>query len=108
MAFKIAQKPSYEVTVKVSTPNDKNGFDTSDFKAKFKRVGMEELDELRKLPQKEVLQRVMVGFSDLLDEDNAQIDFNEINFNALMDIPQAQSACSEAFWESIFKAKAKN
>lgn len=108
MAFKIAQKPSYEVTVKVSTPNDKNGFDTSEYKARFKRVGMDELDELRQLPQREVLQRVMVGFSDLLDEDDAQIDFNEINFNTLLNIPQALNATAEAFWESIFKAKAKN
>ena len=35
MAFKLAQKPSYTVPVKVHTPNDKGSFDTSEFKVQF-------------------------------------------------------------------------
>lgn len=108
MAFKIAQKSSYKVAVKVQTPNDNNGFDTSEFKAEFRRVGMGELEQLRELSQREVIEKVLVGFSDLLDADNKELDFNELNVKALLDIPQAQLALTEAFWNSIFKAKEKN
>ena len=108
MAFKIAQKASYKVSVKVQTPNDNNGFDTSEFKAEFRRVGMQELDQLRELSQREVMEKVLVGFADLLDADNKELDFNELNLKALLDIPQAQLALTEAFWGSIFKAKEKN
>ena len=108
MAFKIAQKASYKASVKVFTPNDNNGFDTSEFKAEFKRVGMHELEALKELTQVEVIKSVLIGFTDLVDEDNKPVDFNELNLNALMDIPQALSALSEAFWTSIFKAKEKN
>lgn len=108
MAFKIAQKATYRVAVKVQTPNDNNGFDTSEFKAEFRRVGMQELDQLRELSQREVMEKVLVGFADLLDADNKELDFNELNLKALLDIPQAQLALTEAFWGSIFKAKEKN
>lgn len=108
MAFKIAQKPTYKTAVKVYTPNDNSGFDTSEFKAEFKRVGMDELEVLKELTQVEVMQKVLVGFSDLTDEDNKPLDFNEVNLNSLLDIPQALTALKEAFWASIFKAKEKN
>lgn len=108
MAFKIAQKNTYKVKVKVQTPNDNNGFDTSDFTAEFKRVGMQELEQLKELAQREVIQKVLVGYADLLDEENKPVDYNELNVSVLLDIPQAQLALTEAFWSSIFKAKEKN
>lgn len=107
MAFKIAQKNSYKVKVKVQTPSD-NGFETSEFTAEFKRVGMKELEDLKELPQREVIEQVMIGYADLLDEENKQVDFNQVNLGILLDIPQAQLAITEAFWSSIFKAKEKN
>jgi hypothetical protein len=107
MAFKIAQKNSYKVKVKVQTPSD-NGFETSEFTAEFKRVGMAELEELKELPQREVIEKVLIGYTDLLDEDNKQVDYNALNVGILLDIPQAQLALTEAFWQSIFKAKEKN
>lgn len=108
MAFKIAQKPTYKVTVKVLTPNDKDGFDTSNFKAEFKRVSMDDLEKLREKTQAEVMKEVLTGFSDLLDEDDNPVDFNDITLQALLNIPQALSGLTEAFWSSIFKVKEKN
>ena len=108
MAFKLAQKPSYTVPVKVHTPNDKGTFDTSEFKVQFKRTTMEELNALKDIEQVDVLLGVIVGFSDLLDENDKPVDFNDINLSALLDIPQAQLALKQAFWESIFKAETKN
>lgn len=108
MAFKIALKPSYKTKIIVETPNDNGRMDKSDFMAEFKRVDMNEIDELRKLPQKEVLQQVLVGWSGLLDESNQEVLFNEGNRESLLNIPQAFAALAESFWASIFKAREKN
>lgn len=108
MAFKIAQKPTFIARIKVETPNQKGGFDRSEFQAEFKRVGMEEIDDLRKLPQAEVQEKVLVGWTELIDEDNKPVDFNEDNLRVLINIPQALAALGEGFWGSLFKAKEKN
>lgn len=107
MAFKITQKPVYTIPVVVHTPKDGGGFDASKFKAKFKRVDMAELEELRGLPQLEVQQRVLIGF-DELEDDEGLVEFSDETKAALLNIPQALQALSEAFWGSIFQAKTKN
>lgn len=108
MAFKLAQNPSYTTPVQVFTPNDKGGFDSSTFKAIFKRCDMTELEALQEKEQIDVQRAVLVGFSDLLDEDDKELEFNETNVKALLAIPQARAALAKAFWASIFKAETKN
>ncbi|WP_194720823.1 hypothetical protein [Noviherbaspirillum malthae] len=108
MAFKIALKPSYKQKIVVETPNENGRIDKSDFMAEFKRVDMDEIEELRKLPQKEVLQEVLIGWTGLLDENNQDVPYNEVNRMALLKIPQAFEALATGFWASIFKAREKN
>jgi hypothetical protein len=108
MAFRITQKPTFISRVIVETPNLKGGFDKSSFNAEFKRCGMDEIEELKKLPQKEVQQQVLVGWSELIDDDNNAVDFNEANLNALLNISPALIALGESFWGSLFKAREKN
>ena len=62
---------------------------------------MDEIEELKKLPGKEVMEKVLVGWSELLDDDNQPVDFNEDNLRALLNIPPALLAMSAAFWESL-------
>jgi Ni,Fe-hydrogenase III component G len=108
MAFKIAQNPKYTVVVKVFIPADNGKFDESSFKATFKRVNMDELDELRKKSQIEVVKEVLMDYSDLIDDDGNQVEYSPENLEILMNIPQALAGIAEAFWSSIFKAKEKN
>lgn len=108
MAFKIALSPTYKSKIVVETPNDNGKFDKSDFMAEFTRVSFDDLDELRKLPQKEVLEKVLVGWSGLLDENGEAVNFNPLNMVIILQIPQAFTALYEGFWSSIFKAKEKN
>lgn len=108
MAFKIAISPSYKTKIIVEILNMLGKHEKSDFMAEFKRVNMEELDDLRKLPQKEVLQQVLVGWTGLLDENNEAVPFNAATFEALVAIPQAFAALADGFWASVFKAKEKN
>jgi hypothetical protein len=108
MAFKIALKPSYKTKIFVEIPNENGRVDKSDFMAEFKRVDMDELEELRKLPQREVLDQVLIGWGSLLDEENKEVPFNDANRAALLKIPQAFAATAEGFWKSIYTAKEKN
>lgn len=108
MAFIIAVTPSYKVKVTVELPNEAGKIEKSDFMAQFKRVSMDDLDDLRKMPQKEVLETVLIGWTGLLDENKESVPFNPANFAVVLAIPQAFSALADAFWSSIFKAKEKN
>lgn len=106
--FKLTQKPTFISRVTVETPNLKGGFDRSTFNAEFKRCGMDEIEELKKIPQKEVLEKTLVGWTDLVDDDNRAVDFNDANVQALLNISPALIALGESFWTSLFKAREKN
>ena len=108
MAFIIAITPSYKVKVIVEMPNEAGRIEKSDFMAQFKRVSMDDLDELRKRPQKEVLEEVLIGWTGLLDENKESVPFNQATLASVLAIPQAFSALADSFWGSIFKAKEKN
>jgi hypothetical protein len=108
MAFKIALTPTYKVKVLVEIPNDKGGVDKSDFMAEFGRVDMKEIDELRAMPQREVLEKKLTGWLGLVDDDGKDVAFNPANRDALFLIPHALEALVDAFWKSLFKAREKN
>jgi hypothetical protein len=109
MPFKIALTPTYKVKVFVEIPNDKGSVDKSDFLAEFKRVDMKELEALRAVEgQDNVLREVLVGWSGLLDADNAEVPYNPATLEGFLLIPAAQLATVNAFWKSIFKAGEKN
>jgi len=111
MAFKLTQKPTFVSRVTVETPNQKGGFDKSTFNAEFRLVGMDEVEELKKIPGKEVMESVLVGWSELLGPDNEPLEFNEVNRSALLNLPYALTVLASfdgPFWGSLFKAREKN
>lgn len=108
MSFRVALKPSYTVPVTVQTPKDNGGFDESKFKARFKNVSLDELRELKEMEQRDVMLQVLVGFEDLLDDQDLPLEYNSDNLGVLLAIPQALLGLSEAFWGSIYKGKVKN
>lgn len=108
MTFKIAKKPIFTVQVEVSTPNDKCGHDYSTFTAKFLRADADELSELRKLPQKDVMRKKLAGWEDFNDADNNPVEFSEFSLEILINIPEALYGLTLAFWGSVVKAKEKN
>lgn len=108
MSFCIAVKPTYPWPVKVSMQDGKGGFTTSTFKAIFARQSVDEIEEIKSLQTKEALKRVLVGWSDLVDEDGVAVEFNDENFERLISILPALKGLVDAFWESLAKAKEKN
>ncbi|SNX59725.1 hypothetical protein SAMN06296273_1161 [Nitrosomonas ureae] len=108
MAFKITKKPTFTAQVDVYTPNEKCGHDHSKFKAIFLRTDVGELDELRKLPQQDLMRKKLSGWEDFLADDNQPVEFNDDNLEALIRIPEALHGLSIAFWNSVVKAREKN
>ncbi len=88
--------------------NNKGGVDTSSFMAEFHRADTEELNELNKLLPKEIMERKLAGWSELLDEQGQPVDFNEINREVIYRIPEALLGLREAFWENVAIAREKN
>ena len=109
MTFKKTTKPTFTSRVTVLTPNDKGGHDKSQFDAVFKYVGnAAELEELRNLPTRDVMEKVLLGWKEFVDEQGAEVDFNAAEVQALLSIPQALYGLMEAFWSNVVKASIKN
>lgn len=108
MAFKITQRPTFKALVEVYTPNDKCGHDLSKFTAVFKRIDTDELDKLRKLPAKDVMRAVLVGWEDFNDQDNNPVPYNEEMLEVLIKVPEALVGLGVAFWNNIIKAREGN
>lgn len=108
MAFKIAINPTFKASVEVFIKNDKGLYDKSTFNAIFSRTDIDELEELKKLPAAEVIRKKLKGWEDLLDAENAQVEFSPVSVDSLLKIPEAVLALQEAYWGSIFKQREKN
>lgn len=108
MAFKLTKRPTFSAEVEVYTPNDKRGHDYSKFTAQFLRTSVDELDELRKLQQKDVMRRKLCGWEDFNDEENQPVPFSADTLESLINIPEALQGLTLAFWASVIKAREKN
>jgi hypothetical protein len=108
MAFCLAVKEFYLHPVTVYMQDDKGGFTSSKFTVKFRRVPLPEMDSLKALTGKELIQSVVIGWKDLVDEQGDDVEFTPEHLEQLISIGPAFSAVYDAFWESQIKAKAKN
>lgn len=108
MAFKIALKPTFKTQVDVHIKNDKGIFEKSTFNAQFARTSVDEIEELKKLPQTEVIRKKLVGWDGLIGDENAVVEYSELNLDTVLTIPEAVLGLSEAFWSSIYKQREKN
>lgn len=108
MAFKITKRPTFSAQVEVFTPNDKCGHDYSKFTAQFLRTRVDELDDLRKLTQQDVMRRKLCGWEDFNDEENQPVLFSEETLETLINIPEALNGLGLAFWSNVVKAREKN
>lgn len=108
MAFKIALNPTFKTQVEVHIKNEKGLFEKSTFTAQFARTDMDELEELRKLPQAEVIRKKLTGWEGLIGDDNAVVEYSELHLDIVLKIPEALHGLSEAFWSSIYRQREKN
>lgn len=108
MAFKRAVTPTFTTKVTVNVPNDKGGHDKSTFMARFKRLSPEEQEELRSLPNADVVRKTLLGW-DLVDADTGEsVPFDAAELEAILAISPTPMATALAFWEGVNGARAKN
>lgn len=108
MAFRITQKPTFKARAYVEMPNSKGGFDSSNFLVEFKHITTEQHTQYVKDSPLEFLPPLIVGWDELIDDDNQQVPFNETNLQMVMAIPNAVIGIKNAFWGAVSKAKEKN
>jgi hypothetical protein len=114
MAFKIATNPTYTAQVKVDIPSDNGKTVPKAFGAVFKRLSQSELDGVsdrlaaKELTDSGLIDEVMVGWSDVQDEDGTVLEFNDKNLAALLDVFPVRPTLVKTFFASIAGAKTKN
>ena len=108
MAYKLTKNPAFSAKVTVMTPNDRAGYDRSSFTARYRRTNLDETLELRQLPPKECLERVLIGWEEFVDDDNNPVPFNEHTLQAILSEPPAVMALYDGFVNTVVKAREKN
>ena len=108
--FKIAVKPTFTTRVNVQIANDKAGHDKVSFIAHFDRIPQTEVDELLAqlhgpLPEgterpndQTVIDRVFVGWDEVVGEDGEPLEFTPHNVQAVCDISPTRPRIVAAFF----------
>lgn len=112
--FKLATTPSYWQRVTVDFPADNGKKDSRAFDAQFRRFAQSELDELRKqlvsgtITDREFVDRVLIGWKGLIDEQDQPVEFNETNLDRVLELYPTQPSIISAFFKSVNGAREKN
>lgn len=120
--FKISTvNQTYRTPVTVEVPSGDGKSITHKFAVLFSRKSQDELDELYRrmnaaklqegeqlLTDDELLNQVLVGWEDVLDDQDRPLDFTPDNFNALKNIYPTRPTLVQSFFDSIKTAKRKN
>ena len=107
MALVFKKIAEYEWQVKVKTPY-KGKFKEESFTAKFKNVGRKNFNELIDGGDDHFVKTVLLGWSGIKDEDGNEIEFNDENFEAIIDNVYIVQAVIAAYGESMQGALVKN
>ena len=79
MAFVRKKTKVYSWPVEVKTPSETNigEFDTTAFTGQFIRLSRKELDDFESASEFEALKKVLVGWTDVNEEDGTPIQFSD-------------------------------
>jgi len=90
--------------IQIDIMGEKGHWEKNTLDATFLQPSTDELDELRDLKPKEVLERKLVGVVGLLDDDGNAVEFSPENKTALLAIPAAVVEINRAFWGGVVKS----
>lgn len=110
--FVVSQKDTFTWPVQIEVPGEGKAL-KSQFTAEFKRLPQSRMDDFltpETAPRDEDLVReVMVGWKDVKDEAGAELEFNPVNLNLLLEVAGMRRAIALAFIEAMLGgAKRKN
>jgi hypothetical protein len=105
MAFKLNLTGKFtRKNIVIELMNERGVWEKSTLDATYLQPTTDELDELRDLKPKEVLERNLTGVAGLLDDDGNSIELTPEHKVALLEIPAAVLALSRAFWEGVVRS----
>lgn len=107
--FAFAATETYEFPVIVMTPGARGVWEKSTFMAEFRRVEVDEYEDLVRQRPVDVLDSVLVGWRDMRAADKKSwVEYNPEHKAAFLCVPQAVLATFQAFADSQNKARVKN
>ncbi len=108
--FKIADNPTFTVTVPVFVPTD-GGHRKETFKATFAVVPTDEVARFDLADEKstrEFLARAIVSLGDIAGEDDQPIPYSDELRDRVLSLPYARLALARAYFDSVTKVRAGN
>ena len=107
--FAFAATETYEYPVAVSTPGARGVWEKSTFLAEFRRVEVDEYEDMVRQRPVDVLENVLVGWREMRAADKRGfVDYTPEHKAAFLRVPQAVLATFQAFADSQNKARVKN
>ena len=105
LVFKKVTENEWDVTVQ--SP-DKGKFKKETFTAKFKYVGRKAFADLIDAGDENFVRTVLVGWSGIKDDTGSDLEFNDNNFEAILDNQFIVLGIIKAYGESMQGATEKN
>lgn len=106
--FVVTDTPSFTHEVKVMTPVD-GGHKVETFKATFNVIDVHELGDTGSLEgQRELLQRVVTGLSDLVDAEKNAIPYSDAFRDRLIGIPYIRAGLVQTYLSAITRSAVGN
>ena len=107
MALVFKKVTEYDWEVTVQSP-EKGKFKKETFTAKFKNIGRKAFVDLIDAGDDNFVRTVLVGWSGIKDADGNEVEFNEDNFEAILDNQYIVFGVIKAYGESMQGAIEKN
>ena len=107
MALVFKKVTEYDWEVTVQSP-EKGKFKKETFTAKFKNVGRKAFVDLIDAGDDNFVRTVLVGWSGIKDADGNEVEYNEDNFEAILDNQYIVLGVIKAYGESMQGAIEKN
>lgn len=119
MPLYLKKSDTYTWPINFKMPIDNGKHQTVKFQCKFQRLKQSEIEDYQKRlsvtdldalfkTSRECAKKVIVGWVDVLDEDENEIEFNENNLDVLLELPTLAIAVSTTYINSLTEAKVKN
>ena len=110
MAFIRRKSKAYPWPVEIKRPSETNAgeFETEKFTIKFKRLSKKELDAFSKADEDKALEKIVVGWSDISEEDGTEIHFTKTNLKEFSEDIDFVAGVVEAFQAFYSKGKEGN
>lgn len=106
--FILSENPRFTHAVKVMTPVD-GGHKVEEFKATFLVVDVHSLGDTNSLDgQTELLQRVVVGLEDIVDDAKKPIPFSDEFRDRLIGIPYIRAGLVQTYLAAVIKSAVGN